>query len=199
MKPHTRGNALIVVVVVIAIALIAGIYIYGVRTPSPSVDSGTESPAGTSTAVTPVVPTGWKTADATSSNATFSYPESFGTTYVEAYDWPPVLTIENQSYSCTEAGSPDASGGRTEKRIIDGKEYCVTTEMGGAAGSVYSQYAYATDLAGKEAILTFTVRSPQCGNYEEPQKSECANEEATFDLDSLIGDIMQTIGFKPAA
>ncbi len=81
-----------------------------------------------------------------SDNATgvsFSYPETFETKYIHAVDWPPQAQILKQPYACAEAGVEIERAGKTEKRLVDNREYCRTTVVGGAAGSTYTQYAYA--------------------------------------------------------
>lgn len=126
-----------------------------------------------------------QSSDATES-PDFTYPEELDTTYIHPVDWPPQLRVEEQSYSCLEAGSETERAGRTEERVLDGSRYCVTTIAEGAAGSVYRQYVYAFAENDRTAYLTFSLRFPQCGNYGEPEKSLCEEEQAAFDPDTLI-------------
>ncbi len=129
-------------------------------------------------------------------NVTFEYPASFLTTYMRAFDWPPQVQIVDGSVGCTEAGSEIERAGRTEKRIINGHEYCVTKLSEGAAGSIYTQYVYAVEKDKKTAIFTFSVSATQCGNYNDLQKIECENERASFNIDSLIDEVIQTLKFS---
>ncbi len=144
----------------------------------PEADSGTE---------------GWKTSTDSKSGVSFLYPEDLGTTYITTVDWPPMVQLLNEPFSCTEAGTATAQAGKTEERVINGASYCVTTEAEGAAGSTYLQYAYAKDIGGKTLILTFTTREVQCANYDDPQKTQCEDERGTFSIDQIIGRIFSTL------
>jgi hypothetical protein len=100
---------------------------------------------------------------------------------VLAVDWPPQITIVDQEYSCLEAGSPTDRAGQTRKEQgPSGKEYCVSQVSEGAAGSTYTQYAYGFPFENKTAIFTFTIRTPQCLNYDEPNASGCVAEQKEF-------------------
>lgn len=135
----------------------------------------------------------WKTFTDTSNGVTFRYPETISTKYIALVDWPPKIQLINGPLTCTQAGNVIDRAGKTESRIINGKEYCVTTVSEGAAGSTYNQYAYATAIGNKVAILTFTLRYPECANYDDPKKSECEAERTTFTIDPIIGEIVGTI------
>lgn len=137
-------------------------------------------------------PAGWLTY--TDGEVSFRYPETLGTTYMHPYgDWPPKVQIVNEAFVCTEAGVTTVRAGETKKKMIGGREFCVTSFIGAAAGSTYEQYAYATPLGSKTAIFTFTIQSPQCGNYDEVQKIECEKERETFNLDETIALITSSL------
>lgn len=129
-------------------------------------------------------------------DVSFRYPDSFNTTYMRAFDWPPQVQIINELLECIEAGSEIDRAGRTEKNIINGREYCVTKQTEGAVGSIYTQYAYAVQKDKKTVIFTFSTRATQCGNYDEPQKIECENERVSFDINDLIDRIAETFRFS---
>lgn len=137
--------------------------------------------------------TGWKIFSDTVKGFTFKYPETFGTIYMHPQDWPPQVAVSSGSLSCTEAGSPQERAGGTTQKVINGRIYCVTVMSEGAAGSVYTEYAYATEMKGKVVILTFTTKMVQCGNYDDPQKTACEAERASFDIDSIVHTVVQTI------
>ncbi len=139
---------------------------------------------------------GWKTFTDYALGVSFQYPDSFGTKYMHALDWPPQIAVINETYSCIEAGSEIERAGRTETRVINGRNYCVTTIAEGAAGSIYTQYAYALAKGEKTVIFTFSVRATQCGNYNEAQKIECENERASFGIDYFIDRIVRTLRFN---
>lgn len=127
---------------------------------------------------------------------TFQYPENFKTIYVDPIDWPPSFQVLDSSYTCTMAGSPIESAGRTEELIINGDKYCVTATKEGAAGSAYIQYAYAFAESDKTLILTFTVREPQCANYPSPEQELCEEGQSLFNPDELIGKIRENLVFS---
>lgn len=108
------------------------------------------------------------------------------TEYITGQDWPPKVTTENKPFSCTEAGSVNAPAGQTKKKVVNSHTYCVTQESEGAAGSVYDQYAFARAKNGQTQIFTFTLRLVQCGNYPEPQMSQCQTERKNFDINSFM-------------
>lgn len=113
------------------------------------------------------------------------------TIYIKPVDWPPQLRTVNQPYVCTVAGKETDRAGKTEKRTINGKEYCVTRVTEGAAGSIYAQYAYATRQGGQTLIATFSLKAVQCGNYPEPQRTACETERASFSPDLLVDKILR--------
>lgn len=135
---------------------------------------------------------GWKAFTDTASGISFSYPETLLTKYIDIVDWPPHVQVLNDAFTCTEAGTEIARTGKTEKRIVDNRTYCVTTATEGAAGSIYTQYAYAFPKDAKTIIFTFSLKAVQCGNYDEPKKTECEDEREFFDLDRIIDRIVFT-------
>ncbi len=136
----------------------------------------------------------WKTA--TSNGITFQYPETLLTTYINTQDWPPQVQVLNEPFICTEAGEETARAGQTMKRMVDDRTYCVTKESEGAAGSVYTNYAYAFPSTDKTIIFTFSLRAVQCANYDDPQKTACENERSAFDLDSTVDRMARSIKFR---
>jgi len=133
----------------------------------------------------------WKTT--TSNGVTFQYPEILLTEYINAVDWPPQVQVLNEAFTCTEAGSETARAGQTIKRMVDDRIYCVTKESEGAAGSIYTNYAYAFPKDRKTIIFTFSLRAVQCANYDDPQKIACENERSAFDLDSTVNRMARSI------
>jgi len=133
---------------------------------------------------------GWKTTTGTPS---FDYPEKLPYKYISAVDWPPQIQELNQFFSCTEGGSEIMTAGQTKKQTIGGTEYCVTKESEGAAGSVYTQYAYAFERNNKTEILTFSLRFVQCANYDDPEKIECEKERNSFSIDNTVNWMAKSI------
>ena len=138
----------------------------------------------------------WKTATNSDLGVSFKYPETLTTTYIHPVDWPPQVQILNEPFACVEAGLEIARAGRTEKRTVDNRVYCRTIESEGAAGSTYTNYAYAFSKKNKTVILAFTLRSVQCDNYDDPQKTACKNERSSFDIDSVVDKMAQSIIIK---
>lgn len=128
---------------------------------------------------------------------TFRYPASLDTTYIKTQEWPPLVNLlEGKTFECPTAGVATAHAGQTERKNINGREYCATAQVEGAAGSTYTDYAYLTVANNQVIKLTFTLREPQCLNYNEPEQSKCEAEQANFDLDELVGKIVGSLEFK---
>lgn len=136
-----------------------------------------------------VIPENWLATS--SAQFSYSYPADLGTKYINPVDWPPVLNISPEPFSCLEAGrETDRAGVTSKETSVNGDIYCVTKKSEGAAGSVYTSYAYTFSKDNQTFIFTFTLRAPQCMNYDEPKQSECTKEEADFDMINTM-DIIQ--------
>jgi len=118
---------------------------------------------------------------------------TLSTNYVKTVEWPPQMQQLDKPFTCIEAGSEIQSAGKTESRIINGRMYCVTTLTEGAAGTIYTQYVYAFAREEKTVILNFSLKRPQCANYDEPEKSACENEQNTFDVDNMVDAMVQSL------
>lgn len=135
----------------------------------------------------------WLTYSDKARNITFRYPEKLSTKYIGALDWPPQIQVLNEPFTCIGAGSETARAGKTERRLVDDREYCRTSIVEGAAGSIYTQYAYSFLRGNSTIIFTFSTRATQCANYDEVERKDCEGERETFDLDSVIDKIVQTV------
>ena len=143
----------------------------------------------------------WTTTTDSQTGIAFNYPKTLLTEYIHTVDWPPQVQVLNQPFSCIEAGLEIARAGQTSKRMVDDRTYCVTKESEGAAGTIYTNYAYAfplystgsTQADRKTIIFTFSLRAPQCVNYDDPQKTACEKERTSFDLDSLVDRMARSI------
>jgi len=127
----------------------------------------------------------------------FRYPASLATKYIHPVDWPPQASVSAQRLSCVEAGEPGARAGQTQRRSVSGREYCVTEIVGAAAGSVYTQYAYAFEKDSKTVILTFSLRAVQCANYDEAERIACESERSAFSPDSMVDGLVATLKLGP--
>lgn len=85
----------------------------------------------------------------------------------------------------------------TSEKMVNGRIYCVNVKHEGAAGSVYSSYIYTTNytaaLNSKLVNISFTLRYPNCNNYNDEQNEICASEREAFDLDVIVDRLAQTI------
>jgi len=136
-------------------------------------------------------PSGWKVFLDDSRGISFQYPGQLGSTYTSPVDWPPQILLKEGPFSCVERGSGNT--GRTERLFVGTHEYCVTRSTEGAAGSIYTEYTYAFPRGERVAVLTFTIRTPQCVNYEQPQRSACEAERASFSIDALADRMAQSL------
>lgn len=125
----------------------------------------------------------------------FQHPDQLFTKYIHFLDWPPQVKVLKEPFICAEAGSEIELAGKTEKRMINGHNYCITKISQGVAGSIYTMYAYEIQKDDKVIIFTFSLQSVQCGNYNETQKTECENERESFDIDSIMDRVAQSAKF----
>lgn len=192
MKTKPTHAALIAILIV----LVAGLILIALSRASQHTTE-IESPTATSTVATTSSPASvstdtWKTGSDAAHTLTFKYPADLGTTYLHATEWPPVV---NATSSATCVAKEDEMG-RTQQRTIAGSSYCVTELAEGAAGSTYTTYDYVTQKGSKNVTAHFTLRAPQCDNYDEPKRSQCHAERDTFSVDDLVAKIVSTIEFK---
>lgn len=138
----------------------------------------------------------WKEISLTTLGITFKYPEDINQTYTHTTDWPPSLEILDEPFSCSPAGLSNERSGVTTERTIGSRTYCVTEVTEGAAGSIYTQYAYAFPNGDDTTILTFTLRRPQCLNYEPEESTVCQAEQSAFNVDNIVNQIVETIQYN---
>ncbi len=81
------------------------------------------------------------------------------------------------------------------QRAVDNRIYCVDAKNEGAAGSVYSSYVYTTSRNGKLVSISFILRYPNCGNYDNAKSQACASEREVFDLDSVVDRIARSVSW----
>lgn len=139
--------------------------------------------------------TTWEQATDTTTQTIFYYPTELTTQYIHTVDWPPQLQIIEGPFTCTNAGNIINRAGKTENRTINNHTYCVTEVQEGAAGSVYTQYAYLFQKDGQILGMTFTTRQVQCYNYDDPQQTACLQEQNSFSMDPIADEIAQSVQF----
>lgn len=135
------------------------------------------------------VDSSWLTA--TSTVATVRYPQAFSSEYVSPVAWPPKVQLVSEVYACDTL-----SASKAEHIIVSGHDYCKTIMKGAAAGSAYTEYSYSFKQGAQTAVLSFTLRFPQCMNYDEPRAMECKTAQKSFDADSLADTIAQAVIFQ---
>jgi len=129
------------------------------------------------------------------------------TEYIGSQEWKVIIVNEEEKYppkfkitegqiDCKITSSESALLSRTVKRRIDGRIYCIESLSEGAAGTIYTQYAYSTLKSGSLIMVSCVIRYPQCINYSEPYRTECANERERFGLDKIIGHIVKNLSVK---
>ena len=112
-----------------------------------------------------------------------------GLSFVNIEYWPPKVTVLEEEYVC---------GINAGAREINGRAYCIEISIEGAAGSTYNDYVYSTSLGDGQIVkVAFTVKYPQCQNYDGLQSEECTLEEKyfnkEFNLDNVIDTIVESV------
>lgn len=123
----------------------------------------------------------------------FSYPKDLGKEYIHAEEWPPVVVVTSEDFTCVTTPETSSQASRVSERLINDQQYCISAMSEGAAGSTYTTYIYSTQRAGKLISVKFTLRYPQCLNYDDPQQTACVDERQNFDIDDLIDKVVGSI------
>ncbi len=121
----------------------------------------------------------------------------FDPEYISSQEWktriislddkyPPKFSIVNGEIDCEVR---DDIFNKTKKKVIDKQVYCIEESSEGAAGSIYTEYAYSTIKEDFLITVSFVARYAQCSNYPELQKSECKNEREVFSFDSIADKV----------
>ncbi|MFA5126550.1 MAG: hypothetical protein WC465_00935 [Patescibacteria group bacterium] len=126
-------------------------------------------------------------------NISFRYPKDLGKKYIFTEDWPPIVSVINQPYTCQPTDQTSSLAARTIERKINNRTYCIAMSSEGAVGSVYTSYRYTTPWKSKLLNITFTLRYPQCQNYFEPEQTACVDERQDFDIDALVDQIISSV------
>lgn len=137
----------------------------------------------------------WVLSEVSPQGTQFEYPDPLPTRFVSAQSWPPLVQMVANEFSCVEGDVRAADGPlkRLERRVINGHVYCVSLSSEGAAGSTYTSYEYATQQGDFVVRVVFTLRTPQCLNYDEPEQSACKTEQSSFNTDALADRIASSL------
>jgi len=138
---------------------------------------------------------GWQTYADPANNLEFQYPQTLTAQYIFIVSWPPQIKISQDPFNCDETPTESSLPNRVSQRLVDDRVYCVKAESEDATGSIYTTYNYTGQLDDKSVTLTFTLRFPQCLNYNDPKQTECQNEREAFDLDGVMDRIFQSLKF----
>ena len=135
--------------------------------------------------------------DFTQNNVSFKAPKEItGLEFVRLNSWPPKVTIEGGNFTCSLPTSTLQM--QNEQTMIAGKRFCKSIVSEGAAGSTYTTYTYTTAFNPEQVVkVEFVVQYPQCLNYDSPQSESCTQEEKDFDLENIVGGIVNSIS-EPA-
>lgn len=130
-------------------------------------------------------------------NIESNLPDSFKASYIslqnyssnifKAEEYPKLESwVENGEIECNEAPLESSLPLRISKKEINGQKYCIGASSEGAAGSVYTQYAYTTVIENNVYLVQFVARYPNCSNYPDKERKECETERENFNLDNLV-------------
>lgn len=158
--------------------------------------SGSSTCASTETCVT--ASSSLKTEIDQEQGIEYQYLEKLPTIYIQPQDWPPTVKVSDEVFACQ--GTPASTSTLevvAQERTIEGHGYCVKESVGAAAGSRYTTYVYSTLKDGKLATVSFTLRAPECANYDEPKRTACQVERTDFNPDSLVLPIIGSLKIKP--
>ena len=137
----------------------------------------------------------WVYATTSASGIKFMYPDPIKATYVSPVDWPPQVMRTSGVVSCIVGDMASHSGEVTTSiwRTINNRPYCVSVSRQGAAGTTYTAYQYATQHGDFVSSVSFTLKTPQCMNYDTPLQQACIAEQTAFNVDALAERIIQSI------
>lgn len=136
----------------------------------------------------------WKTFTGPAGDFSLQYPDPFPARFVTPQHWPPTLQIRRGTFDCTTAGSGTQLLSNTKReREINSKAYCIETSSEGAAGTIYTDYTYTTARGDQLYILTFTLATVQCGNYDEPKRGDCLTDQTRLDTDGMVDRIVESV------
>jgi len=129
-------------------------------------------------------------------NFEIAFPESLNQKYIKEIKWPPTVTIGeiDQAPPCEVTGPYEEAGRESSlpttvsRQFLAGEVYCIEAVSEGAAGSTYTEFTYTTIKDDKLIEINFTLQFPRCDNYDEPEKTACARERVTLDLDNIISE-----------
>lgn len=138
------------------------------------------------------------------SKISFDIPDNLETEYISVRDWevkvfdskdeyPPEFNLVEGRLSCKKKSAESNLPTKMGKRTIHGQKYCIKSLSQGAAGSIYTEYTYATVKSNDLVTVSLTVCYPQCVNYDQRRRSECQKERQEFDLDQVVHQVVESV------
>lgn len=127
------------------------------------------------------------------------YTNKLETEYLRVLETPTKITISSTTpYTCNLAGTDESMvvQGTTSKHTVSRREYCVTTQTEGAAGSIYNTYTYSTAYEKGTVTFDFAVQQVQCANYTEVERKKCEAEQAIFSIDRFVDQMFTTYNWN---
>ena len=113
--------------------------------------------------------------------------QKYGSNIFKAEEYPKLESwVENGAIECTETPLESSLPLRISKKEINGQKYCIGAFSEGAAGSVFTEYAYTTVISDNVYLVQFIARYPNCSNYPDQERRECETERENFNLDNLV-------------
>ncbi|NCT55007.1 hypothetical protein GW758_03580 [Candidatus Falkowbacteria bacterium] len=120
--------------------------------------------------------------------------QNYSSNIIKAEEYPKLESwVENSQIECNETPLESSLPLRISKKEINGNKYCIGASSEGAAGSVYTQYAYITVIGDNVYSVQFVARYPNCDNYSEEESIKCQTERESFDLDILVDSEIEKI------
>ncbi len=122
--------------------------------------------------------------------------QNYGSNIANIDEYPKLESwVEDGEIECDETPPESSLPFRVSKKEINNQKYCISASSEGAAGSVYTQYAYTTVIGSNVYLINFVARYPNCDNYPEEENNECKIERESFNLDKLVNQEIQKMQF----
>lgn len=126
-------------------------------------------------------------------SSSFDFPTDLDTDYITTSEWPPLIQFVESPYSCLGDKDILDTSNQPEVIRIEDREYCKTSIKEGAAGSVYINYTYSLPHEDSTIVISFSLREPQCQNFEQEEADLCEQEQENFDPDILIDSVVSEV------
>ncbi len=138
----------------------------------------------------------WKRGVDSTKEIIFSYPEKLFTTYIHTAKWPPVVTLVHTPYSCVVKGTEASPTGKTEKKVIAGQEYCITTQSKDTAGSTTLNYTFTSVFGEKSLQFIFGLQHSSCTSLSSSENVACEEEHKAFNIGMFFRSMMATVEYN---